>query len=137
MNYANYSNLEYSQMLREEVHEKLERVSYQPNTFDEQHPITQLATAYSAGIEALVQLQKIYEIINDIRNIMRVVDSMHEQNLDYSVWMPSMNMLLERLPEWKESPLDDILENHSVRVMYKQRYDELTNQKGNDERTKA
>lgn len=137
MNYANYSNQEYSQMLREEVREKLERVSYQPNTFGQWHPITQLATAYSAGIEAMVQLQKVYEVITDIRNVMRIVDSMHDQNLDYSVWMPSMNMLLERLPEWKESPVDDILKNHSMRVMCKQRYNELINKEGNDERVQA
>lgn len=137
MNYANYSNLEYSQILREEVREKLERVSYQPYAFNGQHPITQLATAYSAGIEAMVQLQKVYEVITDIRNIMRVVDSMREQNLDYSVWMPSMNMLLERLPEWKESPIDDILENHSMRVMNKQNYDRLTSKKVTNENSNS
>lgn len=132
-----YSNLTYAQMIQGEVREKVKQVAHQPYTFDGQHPITQLATAYSAGIEAMIQLQRIYEVINDIRNTVRVMNSMHEENLDCSVGLPSLNMSLERLPEWKESPLDDILENYSMRVMYKQKYDELTNKKGNNERSNA
>lgn len=132
-----YSHLSYYQLVREEVHEKLKQASYPPYTFDGQHPITQLATAYSAGIEAMVQLQKVYEVINDLRSVVLAMDSMHEENLDCSVGLSSLNMLLERLPEWKESPLDDILENHSMRVMCKQRYDDLVRKKENDEHTNS
>lgn len=127
-----HSNLEYYLMVREEVREKVKRAAHQPYTFDGQHPITQLATAYSAGIEALAQLQEVYEVINDLRSVVLAMNSMHEENLDCSVGLSSLNMLLERLPEWKESPLDDILKNHSMRVMYKQRYDKLVKQKGTD-----
>lgn len=128
-----YSHLSYYQLVREEVREKVKQAAHQPNTFDGQHPITQLATAYSAGIEALAQLQEVYEVITDIRNIVSVLNSLHEENMDCSVGLPSLNIALERLPEWKESPIDDILKNHSMKVMYKQRYDELTSKKGNNE----
>lgn len=132
-----YSHLSYYQLVREEVREKVKQAAHQSYTFDGQHPITQLATAYSAGIEALVQLQEVYEVITDIRNIVSVLNSMHEDNLDCSVGLPSLNIALERLPKWKESPVDDILENHSMRVLYKQRYDELTNKKGNNEHSNS
>lgn len=128
-----YSHLSYYQLVREKVREKLKQATHQYCAFDGQHPITQLATAYSAGIESLAQLQEVYEVINDIRNVVLVMNSMHEDNLDCSVGLPSLNMALERLPEWKESPLDDILETHSMRVMYKQKYEELIEQKGTNE----
>lgn len=134
---AIYSHLAYTQIVRGEVNEKLKQSSYQPYTFDGQHPIIQLATAYSAGIEAMVQLQKVYEVINDLRSVVLAMSSMHEENLDCSVGLSSLNMLLERLPEWKESPLDDILENHSMRVMYKQHYDRLTKQKRTNEQSNS
>lgn len=130
-----YSQLTYTQIVRGEVQEKLKQASYQPYTFDGQHPITQLATAYSAGIEAMVQLQKVYEVINDLRSVVLAMNSMHEENLDCAAGLSSLNMLLERLPEWKESPLDDILENHSMRVMRKQHYDRLTKQKRTNEQS--
>lgn len=132
-----YSHLTYSQIVQGEVREKLGQAAYQPYTFDGQHPITQLATAYSAGIEAMVQLQKVYEVINDLRNVVRTMNSMHEENLDCSVGLSSLNILLERLPEWKESPLDDILKNHSMRVMCEQHYDKLTKQKRTNEHSNS
>ena len=137
MSYATYSNLEYIQRVQAGVCEKVKQASYQPYRFDGPHPITQLATAYSAGIEAMVQLQRVYEAINDLRSVVLAMNSMHEQNLDCSVGLSSLNMLLERLPEWKESPLDDILENYSMRVMNKQSYDRLLQRKGINEHSNS
>ena len=103
------------------------KASKQPYMFHGQHPITQIATGYEAGIRALCELQRLYEAVSDLRNILNVMLSMQDEGLDMSAALPSLGIILERLPEWKESPVDAIISDCSMRVMNSRKYYNLVN----------
>jgi hypothetical protein len=95
--------------------------------FNGQHPITQLATGYEAGMQALCELQRVHEAVKDLRDALTAMMSMHDEGLDVSAALPSLGIILDKLPKWEGSPVDSILSDCSMRVMNSRKYDKLVN----------
>ena len=113
--------------IKYEVRDAVIKASKQPYMFNGQHPITQLATGYEAGMRALCELKSIYETVNDLRNVLNVMISMHDEGLAVSPAWPSLGVILDRLPKWEGSPVDSIIDDCSMRVMNSRKYDKLIN----------
>lgn len=116
---------EYVNRIRYDIRDAVVKASKQPYMFDGQHPITQLATGYEAGIRALCELQRLHDAVNDLRNVLNVMMSMQDEGLDVSAALPSLSVILDRLPKWEGSPVDSIISDCSMRVMNSHKYDKL------------
>lgn len=120
-------NFKYVTRIHDDIRDAVVKASKQPYMFHGQHPITQLATGYEAGIRALCELKRIYESVNDLRNVLNVMMSMHDEGLDVSSALPSLGVILDRLPKWEGSPVDSIIDECSMRVMDSRKYNKLVN----------
>lgn len=118
---------EYVNRIHYEIRDAVVKAAKQPYMFNGQHPITQLATGYEAGMRALCELKRIYDAVNDLRNVLNVMISMHDEGLDVSSALPSLGVILDRLPKWEGSPVDSIIDDCSMRVMNSRKYDKLVN----------
>lgn len=118
---------EYISRIRYDIKDAVTKASKQPYVFDGQHPITQLATGYEAGIRALCDLQRLYDAVNDLRNVLNVMTAMADDGLDVSCALPSLSVILDKLPKWEGSPVDSIISDCSMRVMNSRKYDKLLN----------
>ena len=120
-------NFKYVTRIHDDIRDAISKASKQPYMFHGQHPITQLATGYEAGIRALCELQRLHDAVSDLRNVLNVMMSMQDEGLDVSAALPSLGIILEKMPEWKESPVDSIISDCSMRVMNSHKYDKLVN----------
>ena len=120
-------NFEYITRIRDDIRDAVVKASKQPYMFNGQHPITQLATGYEAGIQALCELQRVHEAVKDLRNVLTAMIAMHDEGLDVSAALPSLGIILDKLPKWEGSPVDSIISDCSMRVMNSRKYDKLVN----------
>lgn len=120
-------NFKYVTRIHDDIKDAVAKASKQPYMFHGQHPITQLATGYEAGIRALCELQRLYDAINDLRNVLNVMLAMQDEGLDVSAALPSLKVILDKMPKWEGSPVDTIIDDCAMRVMNSRKYDKLIN----------